>query len=211
MLGSCFGLLGGCTESDFAVLWTSLSAQLPARATTTHAQASTNCDATAAVAPAEASRRSGMQGRCSPQQFKGSVALAVLSQVARQNWQNCCSQVMHRIFQDMDHAPSKVQRDLAAEVGSCPAAAESASSGASHRTGCYAGAEFQKPEIVSFKRKRGPLESTECQERNFSEQQKATDASRYELQLCSNARLSGGAARVLNVGARGRTKGRPPA
>jgi hypothetical protein len=54
MLGLGFGLLGGCTESDIAVLWTSLSAQLPARTTTAHAKASRYCDATAAAAPAEA-------------------------------------------------------------------------------------------------------------------------------------------------------------
>jgi hypothetical protein len=60
----------------------------------------------------------------------------------------------------MDHAPSEVQRDLAAEVDSCLTAAERSSAGASHRTGCYAGAEFQKPESVSFKNKRGPLEKS---------------------------------------------------
>jgi hypothetical protein len=55
MLRLRFGLLGGCTESHIAVLlWTSLSAQVPARATPTHAKANTYCGATAAAAPAEA-------------------------------------------------------------------------------------------------------------------------------------------------------------
>jgi hypothetical protein len=42
MLGLRFGLLGGFTESDIAVVWTSLSAQLPAQATPTHAKARTD-------------------------------------------------------------------------------------------------------------------------------------------------------------------------
>jgi hypothetical protein len=161
MLGLRFGLLGGCTESDIAVLWTSLSAQLPARATTAHARASTYCDATAAAAPAEAQIGAvACEDAAAPSSSKAAVSPPVLGQVARQNWQNRCLQVLHRIFQDMDHAPSEVQRDLAAEVDSCLAAAERASAGASHRTGCYAGAEFQKQEKVSFKRKRGPLEKS---------------------------------------------------
>jgi hypothetical protein len=159
MLGLRFGLLGGCTESDITVLWTSLSTQLPARATTTHAQASTNCGATAAAAPAEPQDGAvACENAAGPSSSKAAVAPAALGKVARQNWQDRCLQVLHSIFQDMDHAPSQVQRDLAAEVDSCFAAAKRASSGASHRTGCYAGAEFQKTESVSFKRKRGPLE-----------------------------------------------------
>jgi hypothetical protein len=160
MLVLRFGLLGGCTESDIAVLWTSLSVQLPARATTAHARASTYCDATAAAAPAEAQIGAvACEDAAAPSSSKAAVAPPALGQVARQNWQRCV-QVLHRIFQDMDHAPSEVQRDLAAEVDSCLEAAERASAGASHRTGCYAGAEFQKPESVSFKRKRGPLEKS---------------------------------------------------
>jgi hypothetical protein len=69
--------------------------------------------------------------------------------------------VLHRIFQDMDHAPSEVQRDLAAEVTAVlQQQRDQSSTGASHRIGCYAGAEFQKPESVSFKNKRGPLEKS---------------------------------------------------
>jgi hypothetical protein len=113
--------------------------------------------------------------------------------VARQNWQDRCLQVLHSIFQDMDHAPSEVQRDLAAEINSGVAAMKRASSGALHRTGGRV-SKARKRQLQAQAWPPGKVEAAECQGRNFSEQQKAADASRYEFQFCSNAGLSGGQA-----------------
>jgi hypothetical protein len=96
MLGLRFGLLGGFAESDIAVVWTSLSAQLPAQATPTHAKAPTDSGATAAAAAAVV--RVGAvacEDAAVSRSSKAAVAPAVPDQVATQNWQNCCLQVLH--------------------------------------------------------------------------------------------------------------------
>jgi hypothetical protein len=152
-----------------------LSAQLPAQAATTHAKASTNCGATASAAPSEAQVWSvACEDAAAPSSSKAAVAPVVLGQVAKRNWQNGCLRVLHRNFQDMDHAPREVQRELSADVDSCIAATESASLGALHRPGCYATSEFQKPLSVSLALSAsaqlwppGKVEATEFQERNF--------------------------------------------
>jgi hypothetical protein len=86
-----------------------LSAQLPAQATTTHAKASTNCGARASAAPSEAQVGAvACEDAAAPSSSKAAVAPVVLGQVAKKNWPNGCLRVLHRIFQDMDHAPREV-------------------------------------------------------------------------------------------------------
>jgi hypothetical protein len=59
---------------------------------------------------------------------------------------------------------------------------EAASSGAAKQRTCYTGADFQKLESISFKRKRGPLER--------STQRKVKGTAKKSKRLCTGAPAS---------------------
>jgi hypothetical protein len=149
-----------CTETDIA-LWEALSWLIPNPAASSRRIAP--AARTEAPNPMAAAAKPNAVGGTAEVSDKGdsptsqvAATPTIFGKVARDIWRTRSLQRLHRIFEDMESAPSEVRGDLAVHIDSLLSAAGAASSGAATQRTCYTGADFQKPERNSFKRKRGP-------------------------------------------------------
>jgi hypothetical protein len=118
MLGLRFGFLGGCTETDIAVLWEALSCQIPnpaARRIAPAACTEAPNDMAVAAKPTvgDAAEVSDIG---EPPTSQVAAAHTIFGKVARDNWRTRPLQRLHRIFEDMEKTPSEVQGDLAVQI-----------------------------------------------------------------------------------------------
>jgi hypothetical protein len=80
-----------------------------------------------------------------PPTSQAAATPTIFGKVARDNWRTRSLQRLHRIFEDMENAPSEVRGELSVHIDSFLSAAEAASPGAAKQRTCYTGADFQKP------------------------------------------------------------------
>jgi hypothetical protein len=133
MLGLRFGFLGGCTETDIAVLWAALSCQIPnpaARRIAPAACTEAPNDMAVAANPNAVGDTAEVSDIGDPTTSQAAATPTTFGKVARDNWRTRSLQRLHRIFEDMENTPSEVRGDLAVHIDSLLSAAEAASSGA---------------------------------------------------------------------------------